>query len=364
MTWTLLKFELKKILHRTVTRVSLVAAALFILLVSSGLPISYVSTNSRNQSGMLDSELLAHNKEISSEFTGALTDDKIQSIIYKYNLMPFIDEIQSQSDEKEKQYTKDFERNVLSNFVMRSFVDNSGNILSVKEVAGENEIYYGFSPGFDEFIWDYKLVASIAVIVSIIGISPLYSSDYSEKTDSLVLTAKYGKSKLISAKTAAAVLFASVSFIFFTGICIISNGLIFGWEGFDKSLLLSQTAASGYQGSLSVGMFSLIYILLVYTAVLICSFFTMLLSSRFQPFVSVIVSAGFFIATGLVDIGKGFSRGITQMLPAQFIKPEIYLSANEFSPADINLMIGILAFVSAAICVFFSCRNFKNHQVI
>lgn len=360
---TLLGYELKKIIRRKITLLSIAIAVAFVALISSGFPIGSVSTNSRDPFGNIDAELLARNQEMTKAYTGILTDEKIDRIIEDYDLEAVMADMKSQADEKEKKYSVDYDRNELTNLVMYNFVDNRGNRLSVDEYGAGNEPYYTFSEGYDEFIWDYKLAAVLAVMLAIIGISPVFSSDYAEKTDSLILTSRYGKNKLIRAKIYAAVIFAGTACLLLTAVCFLANGFCFSFQGFDKSYMLINHGAEDYQGNLSVGSFSLIYILLVFTAVMITAFITMLLSSKFLPFITVIVSAAFFLGTNEIDPGRTPLRGILQILPAQFIKPDIYLNADKFNPVDINILILVVSVAVIVLCGLFSYRNYKNHQV-
>lgn len=359
----LLGYELKKIFSRKITLLALLIAAVFIALISSGLPIGSVSTNSRDNYGNIDAELLQHNKEITKAYTGIVTDEKIDRIIEDYGLTAVMQDIGGQADAQEKKYTVDYERNELTDLVLYNFVDNWGNRISVDTRAPGNELVYAFSEGYDEFIWDYKLVAALAVILAIIGISPVFSSDYAEKTDSLVLTTRFGKNRLIWARVLAAVIFACTAWLLLSGICALLNGSIFGFEGFEKSYIMINIGAGGYVGGLSVGGFSLIYMALALTAVMISAFLTMLLSSKFLPFVTIIASAAFFLGTNEIKPGTSPARALLQLLPAQFIKPDVYLSANRHSPVDINILIAVVAVGVIGLCAFFSFRNYKNHQV-
>ena len=73
-----------------------------------------------------------------------------------------------------------------------------------------------------------------ALLAICIVIAPVFSGEYQAGTDAVILSAKYGKTKLVTAKIAASLLFGTAAFILHV---VVACGLPLAAFGIDLSLI-------------------------------------------------------------------------------------------------------------------------------
>ena len=101
-------------------------------------------------------------------------------------------------------------------------------------------LQYGYSDSWEFFFMSFcgstLTIAIPALLVIIIAVSMVFSSEYSMKTDVLILTTKHGKNKQITAKLWASLIFAT---LVISGVFIlfcIAFGLQYGLAGWNTSI--------------------------------------------------------------------------------------------------------------------------------
>lgn len=98
-------------------------------------------------------------------------------------------------------------------------------------LSNEYSAYYNYSWGWSRLHAMQTVLPYTVGVLLIIILSPIFSQEYAKKTDSLILSAKYGKNKVIKAKMIAAFLLSILSWVV---IQFINMGMIFtlfGTEG-------------------------------------------------------------------------------------------------------------------------------------
>lgn len=152
-----------------------------------------------------------------------------------------------------EQYTPDAEDemrgvwvvNAVYNTVQHSFgnLDGSYNGLTVKEAfpdcEGENGLILGYTEGYAGFIlMGMKLMAALGFVL-VISLAPVFSEEYSRKTDALILTSRFGKNRCALAKILAAylltVLLKGLILVVMTGTFLAA----FGQSGGESSIQLN-----------------------------------------------------------------------------------------------------------------------------
>lgn len=110
---------------------------------------------------------------------------------------------------------------------------NEYGLMSIQDhnfAFADKPLQYGFWDSWYWFVTGYgSSLISIAVpalIVIIIGVSTVFSSEYSLKTDALILTTRYGKNKQIIAKLLACVIFTTLIVV---GLFAMNCGA-YGWQ--------------------------------------------------------------------------------------------------------------------------------------
>lgn len=103
---------------------------------------------------------------------------------------------------------------LLSKQYRTDFPGTKGDVLAEKAeqmynaIAEEYTAYYNYDLGYWKLRNMHKTFPLTVGLIVLIGLAPLFSSEYSLKTDALVLSAKHGKGKLIRAKMKAGLLFS------------------------------------------------------------------------------------------------------------------------------------------------------------
>lgn len=96
------------------------------------------------------------------------------------------------------------------------------------ETPFEYDFYYGWSNTFNSY--QMTVVTIIAVCICL---SSIFSGEYQSGADNIILTSKYGKSKAITAKIIASIIFATIVFIVYLIFSVGSVLLMFGTDGWN-----------------------------------------------------------------------------------------------------------------------------------
>ena len=86
-----------------------------------------------------------------------------------------------------------------------------------KQAEVSTPIAYGYAGGWEN-IMDCMGFLAFAMIAVCVALAPMFAAEYQERTDSVILSSRYGRSKLVAAKLVAAFLFATAYFALCAGI--------------------------------------------------------------------------------------------------------------------------------------------------
>lgn len=104
----------------------------------------------------------------------------------------------------------------------------------------DTPLQYGYHGGWEIIISSFELLM-FALLAICIVIAPVFSGEYQAGTDAVILSAKYGKTKLTTAKIAASLLFGTAAFILHV---VVACGLplaAFGTDGWNLPLQIANT---------------------------------------------------------------------------------------------------------------------------
>ena len=149
---------------------------------------------------------------------------------------------------------------------------------SKKDLVFGYNLFYDF---YDSFMRNFA--PFILGFLIIFTISPLFSTEYSTKMDSLILSSKHGKRKVILSKFIAAWIGTTVIFVLVMGTYICLCGLVFGFSGGKTSLALMYYNTFQYMWSpydLTMSQFFLISLLISYFACIGLAAFVLFISSK------------------------------------------------------------------------------------
>ena len=229
------------------------------------------------------------------------------------------------------------------------------------ETPFEYDFYYGWSNIFNSY--QMMIVTIIAVCICL---SSMFSGEYQSGADNIILTSKYGKSKAITAKIIASLIFATIVFVVYLLFAVGSVLIMFGTDGWDLPIQIMNMLSTYSLTFLEAFLYN---VGISYAILLGMVGLTLFLSSKLKGSISV-----FIIDIAIVMIPSFF--GITS--PFGLWNKTLLLMPynsifNNFSRMvsyqfgnlviDLPLMTIITYLVMMFITLYFARRIFKTHQV-
>ena len=230
----------------------------------------------------------------------------------------------------------------------------------------EEPFQYGYFEGWSVIISAFELLM-FAVLAVCIVTAPVFSGEYQAGTDALILSGKYGKTRLIRAKILAALLFALLAFSLHVVVALGLPLAAFGTDGWNLPLQINGTTVPYPLTFLGGTLLSLGVIYLVLIAM---TCLTLFLSARMKsPYlVLTVVIPVLFIPMFLSPNGTaGLYNLLIFLTPYQSLTPRFgsYISY-QFGPVVLDaftMRAGLYA-VLALILLPLSGAGFKKHQVM
>ena len=228
----------------------------------------------------------------------------------------------------------------------------------------EEPFQYGYYEGWEVIISAFELLM-FAVLAVCIVIAPVFSGEYQAGTDTVLLSGKYGKTKLTTAKILAALFFGVLAFTLHV---LLAFGLplaAFGTDGWNLPLQINGTTVP-YPLTFLEG--TLINLGVIYLVLLAMIGVTLFLSARMKsPYlVLTVVVPVLFVPMFLSPNGtSGIYNLLVFLTPYQSLVPNFgsYLSY-QFGPVvlDAFAVRTVLYAVPALILFPLAGRGFRRHQ--
>ena len=229
----------------------------------------------------------------------------------------------------------------------------------------ETPLQYGYYGGWEIIISSFELLM-FALFAICIVIAPVFSGEYQAGTDAVILSAKYGKTKLITAKTAASLLFGTAAFILHIIAACAPVLIAFGTDGFDLPLQIANTVIPYPYTFLQA---VLINIGVIYLVLLAMIGLTLLLSAKMKsPYLVLIILVPIlFIPLFLTPNGTTGAYNLTSfILPYRSAMPEFgkYISY-QFGGLvlDVITVRAVFYAILTVIMLTLARLGFKKHQV-
>ena len=228
----------------------------------------------------------------------------------------------------------------------------------------EEPFQYGYYEGWEVIISAFELLM-FAVLAVCIVIAPVFSGEYQAGTDAVLLSGKYGKTKLTTAKILAALFFGVLAFTLHV---LLAFGLplaAFGTDGWNLPLQINGTTVP-YPLTFLEG--TLINLEVIYLVLLAMIGVTLFLSARMKsPYlVLTVVVPVLFVPMFLSPNGtSGIYNLLVFLTPYKSLVPNFgsYLSY-QFGPVvlDAFAVRAVLYAVLALILLPLAGRGFRRHQ--
>lgn len=293
----LIKFELQKILKRKFTVFILIAVSVLnIIFIFSLIKSQIFIENSTEYSGF---EAIEKDKKTADQFSGILTDDTIKKIISKYGRSDLNTDGESYNYNSANSFVTyefleelDFDpTNNIQNLSIPEYIDQVKNVSQVFPYSSAvDPVIYGYSYGWKTLHSLFQMMSLLTVIVVITALTPVFTEEYSRETDTLIMTSRYGRTKILTAKICASLIFTLslyVVMIAFNYLCI---GFSFGFDGLDISIQ-SVNNMSQYPMIMSWKSYLGNDLIFIFAGFLSVSGITMLFSSMFRSSLNSIFSS-------------------------------------------------------------------------
>lgn len=225
---------------------------------------------------------------------------------------------------------------------------------------------YGYYDGWEIIISSFELLMFALLAVCIV-IAPVFSGEYQAGIDAVILSAKYGKTKLTTAKIIASYLFGGLAFTLHV---VVAFGLplaAFGFDGWDLPLQVANTTIPYPFTFLQAALVNLGVVYLVLFAMI---GLTLLLSAKMKsPYLVLIVLVPvLFIPLFLSPNGTMGAYNLTLfLLPYRSTMPEVgkYISY-QFGGLvlDAFTVRAILYALLTAVMLPLARLGFKKQQII
>ena len=410
--------EFKKIAKKRMNIV-VVAVCLLLIVFLFTLPVKQYIVLDTNGNQMTGKRAIEQEREYENIYAGILTDEKIAEDIAAYQelfnnpanlsldsdtkalnkdayyryFFPYLDYWTLINGNYTAPYTYDTSYSAVTNMDIDSRMDfYSSRDEKVDRILNQSYLDWNFSENEKAF-WRER-ISSIEIpyeysyhqgwemlsscmelfVVGIIGIcicvSGVFSGEYQSGADSIILSSRYGKSKLFTAKILAAFAFSGLVFTLFI---VVGCGIQLAAFGFDGWNLPVQVLNSITPYTITLSGAVLTVILTQYLVLLGMVSFTLFLSARIKSSIPVLVAV-FFIMMLPVFVGISETNGIWNrilvLLPyraaQQVFSDDFYayfgypISGLTFDVVTIRIIAyAVITFV----CLPFARRKWKRHQV-
>ena len=367
----IVSLEIQKILKRKFVLILLaIYCAILLFMVYAGNPNRYTPILTSEGEVLEGQEAVKYEKELAEKYD-TLSDADVQEILADNAriLEEYTDENQMIGDDYYR-YANGFYGAVAS-----VFSDENGNYnhLPADQVYPDQEglMQGGFTNGMDmllSFLASFLLLASFLMIVMI---SPVFAEEYTSGMDSLILSAKFGKTQCAKAKILASFLCsAGILAVTILYLVLLTIGY-FGTDGFFADAHLCSTGMIGNAPfDLPYWKAILIFVAMGFAGLFMITGFALAASALgTSSFVSVLITIAFFVLPmflwGVWDIP--WFNYILEMCQINLLSPAKIFNLPAFEIGAMKIQVYQMGSIAAVcftpVCAVCSYFGFQKHQV-
>ena len=418
----LVRFELKKLLVR---RTSLIACAGILVMLCGIMTLNIVQTKTVSDTGevLSGTAAIAYQKERAASHEGVLTVERVHDEVAAYQELAFskVDpaDVSGLSDQAaytlmNQAYDEDEFRAIYDTYysylfspwregalepyqvaaqlddgaadgfyeaiadkLQRTLDDGMGGTWvysdseraywTEKQDAVGEPLAYGYAGGWGDVLACLGFFA-FAMVAVCVALTPVFAGEYQDRTDAVLLSSRYGRSKLVAAKIIAAFAFATAYFALATLVIMGAALAFFGAEGGDLPV---QVLSLGIPYDLTMAEATWTAVGIAYLMTLGFAALTLLLSSKLRSQLAIFVAcAALIFLTGMVPSGgNAVLLHALYLFPLNALVDQVLFNAlvsYEVGPFVVDL-VGLLVCVYAlvlVVCVPLAARAFRRHQVV
>lgn len=354
----LLFFELRKILSRRLSLISLAGILLFSALLSFSTYQNKYAFDPKLGEGT-GRAAVEIDREVAVRYAGILTDETVRQMLADF----------APSSDLQGLNAAYLYQNATQSAVFARFSDQNGNWngLSVRDVFGEEEIRIGYVDGWLSTSRNLVRVLLATALAVILMVAPVFSGEY-EGVDSLILTSRYGRTRCTAAKVLAATLAALLTTALVLALNLILALLFYGAQGLDCSILFAPVDyLEGFVPfNLSCGTLLCYQVMLAFTCAVSVTGMTLLLSAISKnQVVALVAAASLFLFPLLLPITEANPLfRLVGLLPVYHVTAIALLSVEQMRSGLLYAVWAIpAALLFLVVGAALSRRAFAEHQV-
>jgi len=223
---------------------------------------------------------------------------------------------------------------------------------------------FSYTGGYTRFYSLMQTTALIICMICFICISPIFAGEYTDRTDSLIFSSKYGRNKVICAKLFTGITFTIVLSIVLIITSYIASMVLFGWDGGKAPIQLYWPLSIV---PFTIGKVAFLYSILILVANIFSSTLTIVLSSKLKsPFIVFAVMTVFTIIPMFLSVSPDvlWIYHLINLIPVKMLN-----ISNIINNLSINLFgimvqpyefIIVFALAASIILLPVAYRNFRN----
>lgn len=402
--WTLVSFEYRKILGKRSVKIALLLTLfLSVLSIWGTLMGSYYIEGELFES---NAEAMKKDRAYARELSGRILDDKLlMEATDAYQTIPDSAAVYQSTEEYQKNARKyssiySLARQVydtpnvrfgapemgtldparaeqfyeIRELCMTKQIENAPISENAKEVMMQYSAevkepwIFSYSDGYTRFMTIMATSGVMAAFVMAICLAPLFAGEYSNHTDQLLLSARYGKGKLIKAKFFTGFSMTGIVTLLITLQSYVQSMLTFGFDGGNANVQIYDAL---FPYPLTLKQAALLQSICVFFACMCMSALTMLFSSRMKSAFGVIILSVLLLCVPMfVKVSAYPLLGylLFHLMPANMMQYDYIFSMIPYEIAGVVIppyvMMPVAALCLCIILIPFAYRGFKHHQVV
>lgn len=278
-------------------------------------------------------EAVKMNRQITKEYQGELTDEKISQIVREYGLPSEV--VYDYPDWTDGNYLNGFVADYLSDGYMGDWTDykapekvyaiNDTQLGELQKATGK-KIYFAYTNGWKIFFDILQMGMVFASVLVIFAISVVFAQEGQSGMLPLLFTAKEGKGKDIWAKIAAAFTLTIIVYMLTILLCFLLSFCVFGLEGAECPMCVAlsrkiSVRTMGELDSMAVGSYACVILKWNLIALLFLCAMTLCVSAHYRSLFGAVFMAAVVWGTPLL-VGiffGGFGYFFTSCMPVFLI---------------------------------------------
>ena len=402
--WTLVSFEYRKILGKRSVKIALLLT-LFLSVFSIWVTLmgSYYIEGELFES---NAEAMKKDRAYARELSGRILDDKLlMETADAYQTIPDSAAVYQSTEEYQKNARKyssiySLARQVydtpnvrfgapemgtldparaeqfyeIRELCMTKQIENAPISENAKEVMMQYSAevkepwIFSYSDGYTRFMTIMATSGVMAAFVMAICLAPLFAGEYSNHTDQLLLSARYGKGKLIKAKFFTGFSMTGIVTLLITLQSYVQSMLTFGFDGGNANVQIYDAL---FPYPLTLKQAALLQSICVFFACMCMSALTMFFSSRMKSAFGVIILSVLLLCVPMfvkVSAYPLLGHLLFHLMPANMMQYDYIFSMIPYEIAGVVIppyvMMPVAALCLCIILIPFAYRGFKHHQIV